>query len=344
MLQAGLSITQQEDPLKKVSVEYLANSIRHPRPEISSLVGQIRMIKTLDIKQYAIAIKRLPYFVCGIFNPSFRKIDNFAFIQYFLVDIDQLDEKGLSLNTIREMVQHDDRVVLCFSSTGEDGLKIMYKLDARCYDAGVFSLFYPEFVKSLFAKMNVEQTFDKNAQDVCRACHISEDPLIYFNPNPEPVSLDAYLDLNNPHAMQQLSLIQKKEFQAKQEAQQIQIQSEKKSVDPDKNVLSQIRQILQLPSRGKQYRDVYVPGQLEEIIVDLQRYIEATGVTVTEIQNIQYGKKIKMRTNVRQAEVNLFYGRKGFSVVISPRCGTSEELNKLVAELIKGFIDNNVYV
>ena len=41
----------------------------------------------------------------------------------------------------------------------------------------------------------------------------------------------------------------------------------------------------------------------------------------------------------KEAEVNLFYGKRGFSVVISPRRGTNEELNNVVAELIQQFVN-----
>ena len=60
---------------------------------------------------------------------------------------------------------------------------------------------------------------------------------------------------------------------------------------------------------------------------------------VTEIVNIQYAKKIKVRMGQKEAEVNLFYGKRGFSVVISPRRGTNEELNNVVAELIQQFVN-----
>lgn len=63
------------------------------------------------------------------------------------------------------------------------------------------------------------------------------------------------------------------------------------------------------------------------------------GLQVTEIHNIQYAKKIRARLGHRDAEINLFYGKRGFSVVISPRLGTDEELNTLLADLVKRFLE-----
>jgi len=70
----------------------------------------------------------------------------------------------------------------------------------------------------------------------------------------------------------------------------------------------------------------------------IKQFIEATGVQVTEIINIQYAKKIRARLGQREAEINLFYGKRGFSVVISPRSGTNEELNDLLAEIVNNFL------
>ena len=85
--------------------------------------------------------------------------------------------------------------------------------------------------------------------------------------------------------------------------------------------------------------EAYVPPQLVEIMEDLKRYIEDTGLIVTEIQSIQYGQKIRMKMGLKQAEVNLFFGKRGFSVVKSPRCGTNAELNDICSTLIQNFID-----
>ena len=71
---------------------------------------------------------------------------------------------------------------------------------------------------------------------------------------------------------------------------------------------------------------------------DLKTYVEETGVQLYEIINIQYGKKMRFRAGMKLGEINLFYGKNGFSVVQSPRCGTSAEFNELMAQLVNSFI------
>jgi hypothetical protein len=81
-----------------------------------------------------------------------------------------------------------------------------------------------------------------------------------------------------------------------------------------------------------------VPERLDLIIEDLKTYIEETGVEVYRIQNIQYGKKLFFKADNKLAEINLFYGKHGFTVVQTPRCGTSSELNELMVQLINSFV------
>ena len=71
---------------------------------------------------------------------------------------------------------------------------------------------------------------------------------------------------------------------------------------------------------------------------ELKHYVEETGVQLYEVQDIQYGKKLRFRMGQKLAEVNLFYGKRGFSVVQTPRGGTSAELNELMVQLVNGFI------
>ena len=41
---------------------------------------------------------------------------------------------------------------------------------------------------------------------------------------------------------------------------------------------------------------------------------------------------------IKHAEINLFYGKRGFKIVESMRAGTDGELNKLMAELVDSYI------
>lgn len=335
MIQMGINIISKEDILQKVKVECLYHSLCNPKPAVEAKIRQLRIIRDLDAKQYAIIKKQLPYVVCGIFNPPYRRTENFGYTEYFIVDIDHLSTKDISLQQIREVLQKDMRIVLCFVSPSEDGLKLLFRLKERCYDAGLYSLFYKEFIRKLSLQYNLQQVIDAKTCDVTRACFISVDPDAYYNSGAEVININEFINMESPEA-----LFSMKHEQGLAEKRQPLATVDKES-EPDKDTLDKIRVLLNPNARKpKTERLVYVPEILNEIISGIKQYIEQAGVVVTNIINIQYGKKIQMKTGVKQAEINLFYGKKGFSVVQSPKCGVSEELNGLMAELIQNYLND----
>ena len=336
MLLFGTNIQSAADELKKVQEEYLYNSLRNPKPTIAATIQQLRIVYSMDAKAYVQLKRRLPYFICGQFNPPFRRKENFAYTESFILDFDHLSSKQLSMKTIRDNIVKDEQVMMCFTSPSEDGLKVMFRLKERCYDAGLYSIFYKAFAATFAMRHNLTQVTDSKTSDVARACFISIDPNAYFNPNSIPVDIKAYLDESNPDLLFKIKHEQDEHDKVIKKSDDEQVSLPK---DPDKDILTRIRQQLnpkaQLPV---EQHPAYVPERLNEIIAELKIFIEETGLQVTEIINIQYAKKIRARLGQKEAEVNLFYGKRGFSVVISRRLGTNEELNELLADLIKAFL------
>lgn len=316
MLLFGTNIQSAADELKKVQEEYLYNSLRNPKPTIAATIQQLRIVYSMDAKAYAQLKRRLPYFVCGQFNPPFRRKENFAYTESFILDFDHLSSKQLSMKTIRDNIVKDEQVMMCFTSPSEDGLKVMFRLKERCYDAGLYSIFYKAFAATFAMRHNLTQVTDSKTSDVARACFISIDPNAYFNPNSIPVDIKAYLDESNPDSLFNIKHEQDEHDKVIKKSDDEQVPLPK---DPDEDILTRIRQQLnpkaQLPV---EQHPAYVPERLNEIIAELKLFIEETGLQVTEIINIQYAKKIRARLGQKEAEVNLFYGKRGFSVVISP--------------------------
>lgn len=339
MIMAGTNIQSPTDMLRKVQEDYLYHSLVNPKPEISARLRQLRVAYRIDSKQYAVQKRSLPYVVCGIFKPPYRRTENFAYIENFIIDIDHLASKELSVADVRKRVQSDSRVLMCFTSPSEDGLKVMFRLSERCYDAGLFSIFYKEFLRQFSAQYQLEQVADSHTSDVTRACFVSVDSEAYLNVFADPVYLSEFVDTSNP-----LSAFDTKTQQDKEEkltAQQQKAQErEERHPDPSKKVMDRIKQQLNPKSRPmSQKPPVFVPQPLTEIMGSLKTYIEDTGLLVSEIISIQYGKKIRIKMGLKEAEINLFFGKRGFSVVKSPRCGTNDELNDVCAQLIQAFID-----
>lgn len=338
MLSVGSNITSQTDTLKKVKVDYLYHSLRNPKPEIVSKIKQLRIVRDINIKQYGVLKRQLPYIVCGMFNPPYRRTENFAYTEYFIIDIDHIYAKGFEVCAIRQKIIADKRVVLCFTSPSEDGLKVLFKLRQRCYDSGLYSLFYKIFLKEFSTQYNLEQIIDERTSDVCRACFISIDNEAYLNPDAETIDIDTYMQSNDVCALFDIKSAISHEIKENDKNRE----KREKLVDPDNEVMQRVKALLHPKGYAKTKPEPYVPERLEEVISGLKTYIEETGVSVYEIKNIQYGKKLRMKMGQRLAEINLFYGKNGFSIVQSPRCGTSAEINALMADVVSGYIETLV--
>ncbi|MCF0201282.1 MAG: virulence protein E [Bacteroidales bacterium] len=333
---AGTRITNPSEALQKVTVDYLYNSMRNPKPEVENRIRHLRIIRDMDKSAYAKCKKELPYFVCGVFSPAFRRTENFAYTEHFVIDIDHIAEKGLDMEALRNQLEGDARVLLLFASPGEDGLKVMFRLKERCSEPSIYSLFYKKFAQEMSLAHHLEQVIDAKTSDVCRACFISVDRRAYYNPDATPVDLNDYVKPDD--AMQFFSEQRDMdEFMREMQEQMPAPTAEERQASVSDADMDKIRSILKVGRKKPEKPPVIISQQLTEIMDDLQRHIEATGVTVTEVININYGKKIRMSLGLKMAEVNVFYGKRGYSVVVSPRTGTNMELNEMMQQYIESF-------
>lgn len=339
MFSVGSNVRNNSEPLKKVTPEYLFNALRSPKPEFLSRIRQLRIVRQINESQYVQLKQQLPYFVCASFNPPFRNTKNFAFTEYFIMDIDHICEKGLILDDLRRKIELDSRTMMCFLSPGEDGLKVIMKIKDRCYDAGVYSVFYKKFVYEFSLQYDLQQVLDIRTSDVTRACFMSVDSSAYYNPDAEPVDMAEIIDMEDSSVL----LRQKKEVEESMSALTDIADSSSNAVEirePDDDAMERIRGLLNMKTKKVSVeRPVFVPAILDTIQGELNDYVSDIGFMISEIINIQYGKKIRAKLGLKMAEVNLFYGKRGFSVVVSPKTGTDGTLNILLADTVRAFID-----
>ncbi|MBS4056307.1 MAG: virulence protein E [Bacteroidales bacterium] len=334
MLQFGRNISHKDDLLEKISPQRIYEALVRPRPDVEARIRQLRTLRSLDQNQYRNQKKLLPYFVCGIFHPPYRQTQNFGFIEFFVLDIDHLSEKGLSPSVLKSQLITDSRLVMAFISPGEDGLKLMFRLAERCYDSAKFSLFYKCFAREFAMQFQLEQVIDSRTSDVTRACFFSIDQEAYYNDVHETIQMSDYVRFDNMQEVLDIQLAL--EHGAKEQA-EVQPRPDKQAIDSE--AFNFIRSKLNPKIKQREKPEVFVPVQLDQLMQGLQNYLIEGGIELYEVVNIHYGKKLKMKAGGKLAETNLFYGKRGFSVVQSPRTGTSAELNQLVYAYIQQFID-----
>lgn len=73
------------------------------------------------------------------------------------------------------------------------------------------------------------------------------------------------------------------------------------------------------------------------LFAEIEKLCQQAGLEVLEQMPIQYGVKIMVKQGYRKAEANVFYGKKGYSIVISPKTGTDKNLNELLHQILFTF-------
>lgn len=337
MIMLGSNFQAPADQLQKVQEEYLFSMLRHPRTELASLVQSLRVVSHVDQSRYEQLKKKLPYAVCGIFNPRCRRKENFAYTERFIIEIGHLAAKGLSLADVRQQVNADRDVMLSFASPGRDGLKVMFALRERCYDAGLYSIFYVKFAHEFARRHSIEGAVDSLGSDVMQACFVSPDEEAYFNPDAEKVSLSDYVDTANPEDVFRIKHEDEEYAKAVKKAAP---PEPKAPSDPDSEILDAIRKKLSPAAKARRAKPASDPKKLERIEVELRKDIEETGIEVTDIVGLPQARKIQARLGAKTAEVSIFQGKDSFTVVFSPCSGTDSELNRLLADMVRNFLSN----
>lgn len=335
MISIGYHIRQANDPLHPIKITELARRIQSPDQRFVDFILQLRSVISLDAKKYRELKTRLPYVVAGNFHPPFRKIENFGSTAIVILDFDHLRQKEINIDVLKERIISDEKVLMLFKSPSGDGLKVFYRLAVPFYDPAKYSVFYKLFASKVANELAAHQVVDKVTSDVSRACFVSYDPDLYLNEASRLIQPEAYVDFNQP--LEFIDFEQKKVVKQAVSVGKTNIQHEdlSKTVsnqqDIPQEMWEKIKEQLNPSLVVKKEKKIYVPEQLDQILEKLHASIKAAGMEIESVKNIHYGKQIKVMMQHWWGEINIFYGKKGFSVVKSTKSGCSEKLTDLAA-------------
>ena len=283
---------------------------------------------SMDPKQYGRLKKELPYFTCGRFHPPIRRIAHFAAIEYFVIDLDHFEKSDLNKLMVSETLRKDEQVVMLFTSPGGDGLKVMCKLEEKCHDAGLYSLFYKAFLRDFAQRHGLEEVIDVSTSDVSRACFLSVDDQAWYNPGATPVKLEAYFDRSDPNAQHHTERAFK-ELESKAPAPETRADAPLTS-----DVLTEIKRKLNPNFRPQKPRNIHVPEELDEVLPEIQTRMEQMNISINKVESINFGKKLTVGAGRYWAEVNVFFGKKGYSIVKTPKSGSNTDLAELTHQVL----------
>jgi hypothetical protein len=73
----------------------------------------------------------------------------------------------------------------------------------------------------------------------------------------------------------------------------------------------------------------------------VEQRLQELEITILEQQGINYGRKLKLGAGRHWATLNIFFGRKGFSVVKTTQTGSHPELAELCYQAISEVLQKN---
>lgn len=337
MISVGHHITQTNDPLQRVDWDYIVQHITRPSPEFASRISQLRQLKVLDERQYRKQKTSLPYFCCSRFHPSIRRKEFFAEAGSFVLDFDGFSADEVDKGQAFEIIKTDSRVKFLFTSPGGDGLKAVFLLTEPVSDAGLYRHFYKSFVQHFVKQCGLEKFIDYRTYDVTRASFLSADPDAYYNPNADLIDISDFVALDS------IDDEVERNFEALRKEFGSQLSEESKKTGVSDEILILIKQKLNPSYRPKhKEKDFFVPEEIKKIMPFIQESLQSSGILVREVRSIQYGKQLHIEMGNLWAELNLFHGKRGFTVVKTTKSGSNQDLAALGYQLINQLLDQTV--
>jgi VirE N-terminal domain len=328
-------------PLAAITLDALWQRLRHDAV-LREEVARLRKVKRLDLAAYHRLKVGLPYFCCATFGNGVRHSQNFVSVSAFVVDIDKYSGEVSRLEALRNRICADERVAMCFISPSGDGLKVLFQLAEPCLNLKEYSDFYKSFVYDWAKLMEVEQFVDLRTTDATRACFLSHDPLAYINPMSETVVLQRFAEANLAfESVASDAIVAVVEPMAKVAAAP-KAAPVPKSFDPEANcshhiqpsAYSEVLAALKTKARPNPLqRNTVVPEPLVHLMSPLAKAFSQHGIAVISVRDVQYGKQCQMQCGNDLAELNIYYGKKGFSVVASMKRETNPTLCELCVHL-----------
>jgi hypothetical protein len=332
----GRQLTAPSDPLERISIERVFQGITSPKPAFRDLIERLRTISSVDLAMYRQLKKKLPYLVCGIFHPAIRRKEHFATIDSFVLDLDHLGEAQLTTAEVRAKLAALSEPMLGFTSPGGDGFKVFFRLAEPCRDAARFHAFYQNFARQFAQKHGLETVVDYQTCDVTRACFMSYDPEAFFKPDATPVAIGPYLS-NLFSANPNNTADDGGKTAHGSTKKTTRKTNQKKAVSgPDENALEQIRLKLNPKRRKKRpEKTVVQPEEISEAIKYFEANLAEYNLKLDTAEAISYGRKLRILApeNI-WCELNLFYGKRGFSIVKTTKSGSHPDLAEIAANVL----------
>lgn len=326
-------------PLQPIRLPELVAMIRDPRSELADDTQALRSILSLDEVAYQKAKARLPHVIAATFSGNQRHTTYFQQIEGFFLDLDHLSTDAAAMQALKQRFWEDPRVMLAYVSPSGRGVKVLFALDQPIRHTKQYADGYQAFARQWAEAMGLSQHIDLKTHDVTRVSFLAHDPAPFVREQPEPVPAETFgitplpWDAEPPQPAE--STAQPATGGDTQAPAAPAAPTEPKPGDPAPDTFREIRNKLapnhRQPAAPKP--GPYVPEVLRIVGANIVQAGEAAELQIT-LSDIQYGLKVRVAVQHHWAELNLFHGKQGFSVVPTPKRGSNGDLAAILHDLV----------
>lgn len=307
----------RNDVLQPMDMSSFLRLISNAHEELQSITERLRKVRDLNMAAYQGLKCNLPYFLMASFNQNLRHGEGFQAIHGFCLDIDGIAPVGsLEHIELKTKLADDTHALAVFTTPSGCGLKVICLLEEPCTDAPTFSAFYKNFAAAFADRYGLKGKLDMKTADVTRVHFYCSDANMLRNTAYEPVRMSSWGHAAEPGPVTLTGSDTR--------------QADTGSVVDYDAILARLGG----QPRHKPAKNYFVPDELYAAEPEMRKALTMAGIEVKEMRPIQYGLKFIGQHQGNEGEVNVFAGKKGFSVVRSPRNGTHSGLNNLMHALL----------
>lgn len=313
-------------PLSALSLDSLLQKFSDK--SIKDTVSQLRKLKNIDKSSFGYLKRKLPYFIGAEFKDNFRCSENFCKVDFLILDIDAFGDQD-KIVALKQTISKDARVMLAFISPSGNGLKILFQLSSPMYSLKEYSNFYQIFSRSFAKQYALEKFVDFSTNDATRICFLSYDENVFYNNKATKLEAAFYADTMFPFIEDLEDLNNVGSTEATKQS--------KPAIS--KQTYAEILKTLK-PKTLKKQKTYTVPQPLKELKEILPTNFSKHNINVISLDEINYGLKLKVGDVSLCTIINIYYGKKGFTVVKNQAQKPAEQLAEASVLIIENLIYN----
>lgn len=311
MLTFGSNCKKADQALQTILLEELYQYIVESPQGLIEFCNTLRSVLRYSKDRYRELKTNLPFFCASHFDPPFRKMQNFVRAVGLIIDIDQNQKiEDVQINKLKQ----DSRIALGYISPSGKGIKLLFLFDEPVENIDSYSMVYRRFSAEFAAQYHLMDKLCQRNSDVSRISFLCNDEGAWMRSDYIPVIWRDYVDAN------------------------IQALTSGPTEKNENKISDRTYQLIleKLGSRPRPTRNVIpMMPEIESVMDEIRKALATYQINVDAAEGIQHGVKLMLSANNDKAEINIYYGKKGYSTVMTAKRNTNVKLGQVAKHIVE---------